>query len=138
MSIFSQDEEKQYTCIIYTRISDLEKSEYSKSDTIESQRDICQNHIKTRPNWKLLPKRYDDRNKSGGTLDRPAFKELLRDAKQGKFNMIVIKSIDRFSRDLQQFFQVYPELEELGVHISCASQSFSTNDGTGKLILQIL
>ncbi len=136
--LFTKDHEKNYTCVIYTRISDLEKSEISPSDTIASQRDICESFIKTRPHWKLLPIRYDDRNYSGGTLDRPALNRLRQEAKQGKFNMIIVKSIDRFSRDLRQFFEVYPELEKYSVHLCCASQTFSTDDATGRLILQVL
>jgi len=136
--IFNRDHEKKFTCVVYTRISDQEPEEISPSDTIESQRDICESFLKTRPHWKYIKIKYEDRNYSGGTLDRPAFKRLLQDAEQGKFDMILVKSIDRFSRDLQQFFQVWPKLKEYGVNICCASQTFSTDDATGKLILQVL
>ena len=136
--MFTKDAEKKFTCVVYTRISDQDPEEISPSDTIESQRDICESFFKTRPHWKLIPTRYDDRNYSGGTLDRPALKRLLQDAEQGKFDMIIVKSIDRFSRDLVQFFQIWPKLEEHGINICCASQTFSTADATGKLILQVL
>jgi len=136
--LFSSDKENIYTCVIYTRISDQEPEEISPDDTIEAQRDICEAFLKTRPHWKFISTRYDDRNASGGTLDRPALKRLLHDAEQGKFNMIIIKSIDRFSRDLQQFFEIQPKLEKLGINLCCAQQTFSTNDATGRLILQIM
>ncbi len=136
--LFSTDKDVVYTCVIYTRISDQEPEEISPDDTIEAQRDICESFLKTRPHWKFIPTRYDDRNASGGTLDRPALKRLLLDAQQGKFNMIIVKSIDRFSRSLQQFFEIQPKLDKLGVNLCCAQQTFSTNDATGRLILQIM
>ena len=100
-------EQRDYTCAIYTRISDLDISEISPTDTLKVQREICENYIKSQPGWKIYPTRYDDRSKSGGTLERPAFKQLIADAKAGKFNMIVVKSIDRFTRSLKDFYTVW-------------------------------
>ena len=41
---------------------------------------------------------YDDPAYSGGNMERPALKRLLRDIEAGKVDIIVVYKIDRLSR----------------------------------------
>ncbi|MFC3119437.1 recombinase family protein [Jhaorihella thermophila] len=41
---------------------------------------------------------------SGGTLDRPALKQLIADIEDGLVDVVVVYKIDRISRALMDFF----------------------------------
>ena len=73
-------EKKQIRCAIYTRKSTEEGLEQS-FNSLDAQRDSCEAYIKsqTHEGWKILTKHYDDGGYSGGTMNRPAFQELLKD-----------------------------------------------------------
>lgn len=43
-------------------------------------------------------RKYDDGGYSGGTLERPALQELLKDIENAKIDCVVVYKIDRFSR----------------------------------------
>ena len=53
--------------------------------------------------WAAIRDRYDDGGFSGGTLDRPALKQLLADIEAGLVDVIVVYKIDRLSRSLMDF-----------------------------------
>lgn len=86
MFLPSENQKKPYICAIYTRISEQEKEDISPYDTIEAQRERCEKYIELfeERGWTFLKTRYDDRCCSGGTLQRPALKRLIDDAKQKK------------------------------------------------------
>ncbi|MBI3316925.1 MAG: recombinase family protein [Candidatus Omnitrophica bacterium] len=140
MFLSSDKTKKNYRCVVYTRTSDQEKSEISPFDTIEAQRQKCEDYIGLHEEngWTLVPTRYDDRNVSGGTLVRPAFRRLLADARLGKFDMIVVKAIDRFTRSLKHFYEIWEELQKLGIELASATQEFNTASSTGRLHLDIV
>ena len=45
--------------------------------------------------WIALPDHYDDGGISGGTLERPALKRLLRDVEAGLIDVVVVYKLDR-------------------------------------------
>ena len=140
MFVSEGDSNKKYICAIYTRTSHQEEEDVSEHDTVEQQRDYCKKYIELKKDkgWKLYPTKYEDRNQSGGTLNRPAFKRLLTDAKQGKFNLIVIKNIDRLTRSLQDFYDLWKILEDYEIELASAHQEFITTTSTGRLHLDIV
>ncbi len=140
MIIMNEKDVKPHVCAIYTRISEQEKGEISKYDTIAAQRDISEKYVRMREEhgWTIVKTRYDDRNYSGGTLDRPALKQLIADAKQKKFTMVVVKAIDRFTRNLKHFYKLWDVLSENGINLVSATQEFNTATPTGRLLLDII
>ena len=140
MFLSSEKNKKPYVCAIYTRISEQEKGEISRFDTIEAQRERSEQYIKLHEEqgWTVVKIRYDDRNYSGGTLERPALKRLIADAKQGKFNMVIVKAVDRFSRSLKQFYELWDILQAAGIELASATQEFNTATPTGRLHLDIV
>ena len=50
-----------------------------------------------------LATRYDDGGFSGGSLDRPAVKQLTADIAAGEVDVVVVYKIDRLSRSLLDF-----------------------------------
>jgi site-specific DNA recombinase len=67
-------------CAIYTRKSTSEGLQQS-FNTLEAQRLSAEQHIASLKDvgWRLVPDRYDDGGFSGGDMERPALKRLLKD-----------------------------------------------------------
>jgi len=64
-------------------------------------------------------------NIDGYTLNRPALKELLEDAKQRKFDLVSVHKIDRCSRNLKDLLNLVDELSSYGVGSKSATDSYS-------------
>src|SRR3974390_1044248 len=88
-------------CAIYTRKSSEEGLEQD-FNSLDAQREACEAFIASQKaeGWQLLRERYDDGGYSGGTLDRPALQQLLKDIEAGNVDVVVVYKIDRLSRSL--------------------------------------
>jgi site-specific DNA recombinase len=88
-------------CAIYTRKSTEEGLE-QEFNSLDAQREACEAYIQSQRElgWKALPKQYDDGGISGGTLQRPALKDLLADIEAGQVDLVVVVS---FVSVTQQF-----------------------------------
>ena len=64
-----------------------------ESDSIVSQRSLLNQYVKE--NNYIVVDEYVDDGFSGTNFDRPAFKEMMKDIKLGKINMIITKDMSR-------------------------------------------
>jgi site-specific DNA recombinase len=58
---------------------------------------------------------YVDDGYSGSNLIRPAFKRMMEDAKNGKFDLIAVWKIDRLSRSLSHLLGSFETLQNYKV-----------------------
>ena len=95
---------KVIRCAIYTRKS-TEHGLDQEFNSLDAQREACEAYIKSQASqgWKALSQEYDDPAYSGGNLERPALKRLLRDIEAGRIDVIVVYKIDRLTRSLADF-----------------------------------
>ena len=86
-------------------------NEIQSDASIEDQARICQERIR-REGWTYL-RSYQDRAMSGASRLRPAYQQLLEDARRGQFNIVVAESLDRLSRDQEDVAHPHrgPELD---------------------------
>jgi len=123
---------------IYTRVSteDQAKEGYS----LEVQREFLINYAKREgleiyhPDGKEV---YED-DESGYSRERTELKKLLIDAKRGRFDMILVYKIDRFSRKLKDLLNLVDELEEMNVGLKSATEYYDTSNSAGKMMFQQL
>ena len=104
--------------IIYARVSTQEQAQ--KKTSIPDQLGICREAIQER-GW-IFVQEYKDEGVSGHlTEERHGLQSMLRDARQHKFDLIVVKDYDRFARNKDSAAIIRQELKELGI------QTFSVN-----------
>ena len=86
---------------IYARVSkeDMERKKHSCSESIENQKRLAENYVKNSEDMIEITNYYIDDGKTGTVTDRPAYQQLLEDAKNKKINMIIVKDFSRLSRD---------------------------------------
>lgn len=75
-----------------------------------------------------------------GTLakKRPAFMQMIEDAKEQKFDLIVTREVCRFARNTVDTLALTRELRSYGVEVYFVSDNIWTMDGDGELRLAIM
>ncbi|WP_299353513.1 recombinase family protein [uncultured Shimia sp.] len=130
---------RKIRCAIYTRKSSEEGLDQD-FNSLDAQHEACAAYVASQKHegWKLLPTRYDDGGKSGGTLDRPALQQLLADIDAGLIDMVVVYKIDRLTRSLADFVKLVDRLEEVDCSFVSVTQAFNTSSSMGRLTLNVL
>lgn len=67
---------------------------------------------------------YIDRAKTGTNAKRPEFQRMMKDAKEGLFDVIIIHKIDRFSRNRYDFAVYEAHLTMCGVKLISVTENF--------------
>lgn len=80
----------------YCRVS-TQKDEQEES--YEVQQDYYTDYIRKIPAWELV-KIYSDKHSATGAINRPGFQEMMADAKDHKIDLLLVKSISRFARNV--------------------------------------
>ena len=83
---------------------------------------------------------YRDKASGGKGSSRPALDRLLADARQGKFDCVIVWKLDRFGRSLRDCLNNIQTLEDAKVRFIAITQSIDTGNGdaAGKFLLHIL
>lgn len=130
---------KTIRCAIYTRKSCDEGLE-QEFNSLDAQREACEAYIKSQQHegWVLIEKQYNDGGFSGGTLDRPAVKELFKDIEAGEIDIVVVYKVDRLTRSLMDFSKIVELFDKQNASFVSITQHFNTTTSMGRLTLNIL
>ncbi|MEE1159271.1 MAG: recombinase family protein [Atopobiaceae bacterium] len=119
----------------YCRISTLMESQ---DTSIASQRAHYLRVIESNPGWELVDI-YWERGVSGTkATSRPELQRLIADCKAGRIDMILTKSISRFSRSTSDCLGLVRTLTSLGVVIRFDKESINTMESSGEVLVTIL
>ncbi|MEM8539919.1 MAG: recombinase family protein [Pseudomonadota bacterium] len=126
-------------CAIYTRKS-TEEGLDQDFNSLDAQREACAAFVQSQASlgWNLSPTHYDDGGISGGTMDRPALKQLLSDIKHGLIDVVVVYKIDRLTRSLMDFAKMVDVFDDKGTSFVSVTQQFNTTTSMGRLTLNVL
>lgn len=132
-------DKKKIRCAIYTRKSSEEGLEQD-FNSLDAQREACEAYIKSQMHegWSLLAKQYNDGGYSGGTMERPAFKELLKDIENDEIDIVVVYKVDRLTRSLMDFSKIIDVFDRHETSFVSITQQFNTTTSMGRLTLNIL
>jgi site-specific DNA recombinase len=130
---------KVLRCAIYTRKS-TEHGLELEFNSLDAQREACEAYIKSQASqgWKALPQPYDDPAYSGGNLERPALKRLLREIELGRVDVVVVYKIDRLTRSLADFAKLVEAFDARSISFVAVTQQFNTTTSMGRLTLNVL
>ncbi|MEG0285286.1 MAG: recombinase family protein [Vagococcus sp.] len=134
-SVKNKDILKQKTRVAaYCRVSTYAEAQ---SGSYELQIQSYQEKIQNNTDWELVDI-YADQGVSGTSMKkRINFNRMLDDCRAGKIDLILVKSISRFSRNTLDFISIYRELKTLTnpVGIFIEDLNLNTLDSTGETIL---
>lgn len=119
----------------YCRVSTEKDSQYQ---SLETQYQSWMDTISHHPGWTFAGI-YADEGKSGThTLCRPEFNRMMEDARMGKIDLILVKSISRFSRNIADCQNYARELRQLGVELLFEKEGISNMNPSSEFIFSIL
>ena len=133
------DAPQKIRCAIYTRKS-VEEGLDQDYNSLDAQRDSCLSYVKSQQwnGWVPIQKNYDDGGYSGANTDRPALKALLTDIKANKVDLVVVYKIDRLSRSLCDFADLFAVFDKHHVGFVSVTQQIDTSTSAGRMMLNIL
>lgn len=126
-------------CAIYTRKSSEEGLDQA-FNSLHAQREACEAYVKSQAGegWVVHPVIYDDGGISGGTMERPALKQLLADIDRGLIDIVVVYKVDRLTRSLMDFAKIVDRFDARSVSFVSVTQAFNTTNSMGRLTLNVL
>ena len=119
----------------YARVSTEHEEQQS---SYEAQVDYYTRMITGRSDWEFVEV-YTDKGISGtNTKKREGFNRMIKDALDGKIDLILTKSVSRFARNTVDTLTTIRKLKERGVAVYFEEQSINTMDGKGELLITIM
>lgn len=120
---------------IYTRVSTEEQAR--RGTSIDVQVETLKNHCRSH-NYRIY-KEYCDKGFSGSNSNRPKLQELLKDAHDKKFDIVVVTKTDRLSRNIRDIVRIVLDyFEKLNIGFKAIDEPFETTTKTGRLFFTLL
>ncbi len=119
----------------YCRVStekDIQEHSY------EAQQAYFRQRIEADPTMTLAGI-YGDIGKSGRFIHhRRGLQQLLQDCENGRIDLVLVKSLSRFSRSLSDCLTMVRRLRELHIPVIFEKEGINTMEGSGELLLSIM
>lgn len=119
----------------YARVS---TDKYDQLNSLENQITYYEKFIRENTNWTFVDGYVDEGITGTSTLKRDAFKRMIKDAKNKKFNLIITKEISRFARDTLDSISYTRKLLEYGVGVFFQYDHINTFNSDSELRLTIM
>ena len=123
-----------YKCALYVRVSTLYQVD---KDSLPLQKEDLINYCKYVlgiDNFEI----FEDAGYSAKNTDRPDYQRMMSRIRSGEFTHLVVWKIDRISRNLLDFAEMYAELKRLGVIFVSKNEQFQTDSAMGEAMLKII
>ena len=118
----------------YCRVStDKEQQEHS----FETQKQMYTDMIMMKPNWQMAGIYADEGITGTVAKKRPDFMRMIEDCRKGKIDIIITKSVSRFSRNNLDCLLYVRELKEMGIPIIFEKEGINTLQVSSELLLTL-
>ncbi len=118
----------------YCRVStDKEQQEHS----FETQKEMYTEMIMMKPNWQMAGIYADEGITGTIAKKRPDFMRMIEDCRKGKIDLIITKSVSRFSRNNLDCLLYVRELKEMGIPIIFEKEGVNTLQVSSELLITL-
>lgn len=119
----------------YARISmESERMHHSLSAQISYYNAL----IQKKSEWEFAGVYADNGISGTGIAKRSEFLRMLADCEEGKIDIILTKSIQRFARNTVDLLKTVRHLKDIGVEVRFEKENINSMSGDGELMLSIL
>ena len=120
---------------IYSRKS----KQTDRGESIGNQIELCRQYIRAHFGDRDAAEArvYEDEGFSGGTLARPRFQQMMKDAAAAPFRAVVVYRLDRISRSVGDFAGLIDALERLGIGFISIREQFDTTCPMGRAMMYV-
>ena len=128
------EEQQKVIAGLYPRVSTEDQSRFGHS--LDEQEDrlkkLCE--FKDYEIYKV----YREEGVSAKDTNRPKFKEMIQDMKDGKINKIIVYKLDRLTRSIQDLENICKMLEEYNCDLESVAEEINTGNVNGKFFIRML
>jgi DNA invertase Pin-like site-specific DNA recombinase len=114
---------------LYTRVSTLDQHPQTQLSDLRQ--------LAAQRGWQIV-KEYSDQGVSGARARRPGLDEMLRDARQGRFDLIAVWASDRLARSTRHYLEVLDELNHLNIEFVSFREQLDTSGALGRALVVII
>ena len=107
-------------------------------NSLDNQISYYEEFIQKNEKWTYVPGYVDEGLSGISTKKRKHFNEMIADAKEGMFDLIITKEISRFARNTLDSLQYTRELLNMGVGVFFQNDNINTLDEDAELRLTIM
>ena len=119
----------------YARISTVQEEQELSFDT---QNQYYTSIIENTPGWQLVQV-YSDQGITGlSAAKRPGFLQMIADAQAGLIDIILCKSVSRFSRNFAEAQKFVHMLKGIGIEVRFEKEGISTFDSGSDLLFSTM
>ena len=130
-------ETKIWNATLYLRLS-RDDGDKEESNSITGQRELLRDFIRNRPELREYAVRIDD-GFTGSNFERPDFKKMMEDVKEGRTNCIIVKDLSRFGRnylDAGEYIEkIFPFLGVRFIAVNDNYDSFGEKNASDELVI---
>lgn len=119
----------------YARVSTDSDEQYTSYD---SQCKKYEEYIKANPQWEFVAIYADEGITGTNRKRRVNFNRMIDDAKAGKIDLIVTKSISRFARNTVDTISLTRELKRIGVEVFFEKENIWSLEDKSEFVLTVL
>jgi DNA invertase Pin-like site-specific DNA recombinase len=115
-------------CALYMRVSTVDQHPESQRYDLRS--------LAAQRGFEIVAE-YTDRI-SGAKAKRPGLDELMRNARHGKFDVVLVWAFDRMARSVRHFLELIDELNHLNIEFLSFRENIDTGGPLGRAMIIIV
>lgn len=127
--------EREIRVCAYCRVS---TDHDEQTNSIESQQSYFTDLIHRTPKWKFEDCFVDKGISGSSAKKRPSFMKMINACKKGKIDLILTKSISRFSRNLIETLEYIRMLKSIGVGVVFHQEGIDTRNEYSDMLFTVL
>lgn len=109
-----------------------------QENSFDAQKSFYERYIKENPLWEFVGIYADEGISGTSTKGRKEFQRMIDDARDGKIDLIIAKSMSRFARNTLDTLTYIRELKSRGVECYFQKENIYTFDSKGELLITIM
>lgn len=118
---------------IYCRVSTTHEAQ---EDSLDIQIKTLKQVVADNPKW-MLSRVYSDKD-SGGNGFRPYFQKLIFDCYENKVDIVLVKTISRFARNIVDLLETVSRLKRLGIEVIFHQENLRTSEADNDVLISAL
>ena len=119
----------------YARVSTAAEEQET---SLAAQRDYYEQYIKENKEWEFVGIYYDDGISGLSFRNRDGFNRMIKDALDGKIDLILTKSLSRFARNTVDTLTTIRKLKAANIEIYFEKENIFTLDSKGEFLITIM
>jgi DNA invertase Pin-like site-specific DNA recombinase len=126
---------KKLKAAAYCRVSTKSEGQHTSYQT---QVSVFEDYIKANPDWEFVGIYADDGITAKRVTERKDFLRMIEDCEDGLIDLIITKSISRFSRNTLDALTYIRHMKDIGVRIIFQKENIDTGAAYSEMLLTVL